>query len=401
MQFWNTPYHLSNRSRVLRYIVRKQPISRSTIVEALNLPRSLVTAITGDLIADGLVTELGKEKNFDTNNLGRKRLLLGLVPDSRYSIGIEITVNKFMFCLCNLAGELISSFNLEITTKELENINRTLLSGIKQLLSVSGADLHKIIGIGIALPGHLDRENGTLLSHANYWSTFNLNELAKLSNLNLPITAENNVRCMAYDKYLFDSKNCPENFAFLHIGAGIFCADFRNGLLSDGSYISGEIGHTIVNPEGNLCECGKIGCLQSYASDSCLIKKAQLLFTVSTDTVLHKLVNEAAAINMNTLLSAYKLGDTFVVGSIKEALRYIAVSAANSAIVLGSEKLYLHSRLCREELLSKEVDKLIKSHLHFFNNLEGTTVELLTFAENRAAIGAAALAIDRLLIRGK
>ena len=115
-----------------------------------------------------------------------------------------------------------------------------------------------------------------MVSHSSLWQDFNIGKLE--AALGMKVTAENNVRSMAYEKYLFDSRNCPEDFALLHAGAGIFCAAFRSGILSEGGYTSGEIGHTIVNPNGLRCECGKAGCLQTYTSESWLLRNC-LLYT--------------------------------------------------------------------------------------------------------------------------
>ena len=203
---------------------------------------------------------------------------------------------------------------------------------------------------------------------------------------------------MAYEKYLFDSRNCPEDFALLHAGAGIFCAAFRSGILSEGGYTSGEIGHTIVNPNGLRCECGKAGCLQTYTSESWLLRKARSAYQAFPNSVFHRIADSEDKLTLDHLLYAYQLGEPFAIQELREALYYLSIAAANSAIVLGVPKMYLNSRMFQNEMLRQEFLSFIEAQLSFVNNVCDQDIEILPFKSSRAAVGAAALAIDRLFI---
>lgn len=396
MKTWNNTKQLSNHSRVLRYIFRNQPVSRSEIVEDLSLPRSLVTSITASLISQGVVTELGKAETLEDGALGRRRLLIGIRPQARFSAGVEIGSRHFRFCITDLAGNVHRELCYAPSEEQIRRVNQSIVSGVEQLLQESGIPRDKILGIGVALPGHLNQASGHMVTHSALWDDFNSHILAE--EMGFPVTAENNVRAMAYEKYLFDIQSCPEDFALLHVGAGIFCADFRGGVLTEGSYISGEIGHTISNPEGQRCECGKTGCLQTYASESWLIKKAQRIWQYNPHSALRQIVSSPDAITQETVLDAYRLGDALVVQEIREALRYLGITAANIAIILGAQKLYLHSRMFQDDMLRDDLKALIEGQLSFVGSQEAEDVSILDFNPWRAAVGAAALAIDRLFI---
>lgn len=396
MKTWNNIKQLSNHSRVLRYIFRNQPVSRSEIVEDLSLPRSLVTSITSTLISQGIVVELGKAESIEDGALGRRRRLIGICPQARFSIGVEIGNRHFRFCITDLSGTVHQELCYVPSQEQIQCVNQSIVSGVRQLLEESGIPSDKILGIGVALPGHLDPQSGHMVTHSPLWKEFNCHALA--TELGLPVTAENNVRAMAYEKYLFDIQSCPEDFALLHVGAGIVCADFRGGVLTEGSYISGEIGHTISNPDGQRCECGKIGCLQTYASESWLIKKAQRIWQYDPNSVLRQIVQNPEQITLDTVLDAYRLGDTLVTREIREALRYLGIAAANLAIILGTQKLYLHSRMFQNEILRNELKALIENQLSFVGPQDSEDVSILDFNSWRAARGASALAIDRLFI---
>lgn len=396
MKTWNNTKQLSNHSRVLRYIFRNQPVSRSEIVEDLSLPRSLVTSITAGLIAQGVVAELGKAEALEDGTLGRRRLLIGICPQARFSVGVEIGSRHFRFCITDLAGEVHQELCYAPSQEQIRHVNQSIIAGVRQLLDRSGIAPDKILGVGVALPGHLNQQSGHMVTHSSLWGDFNSHMLA--DELGLAVTAENNVRAMAYEKYLFDIQSCPEDFALLHVGVGIFCADFRGGVLTEGSYVSGEIGHTISNPDGQRCECGKVGCLQTYASESWLIKKAQAIWQCAPHSVLRQIVHEPEQITLETVLDAYRLGDALVIQEIREAARYLGIAAANITIILGAKKLYLHSRMFQSDIFQRELKALIEGQLSFVGTQNAEDVSILDFDPWRAAVGAAALAIDRLFI---
>lgn len=396
MKTWNNTKQLSNHSRVLRYIFRNQPVSRSEIVEDLSLPRSLVTSITASLISQGIVTELGKAEALEDGTLGRRRLLIGVCPMARFSVGVEIGNRHFRFCITDLAGKVQHELCYVPSEEQIRCVNQSIVSGVQQLIEESGIPSDQVLGVGVALPGHLNQQSGHMVTHSSLWGDFNTHLLE--SELSMPVTAENNVRAMAYEKYLFDIQSCPEDFALLHVGAGIFCADFRGGVLTEGSYISGEIGHTISNPDGLRCECGKTGCLQTYASESWLVKKAQRIWQYNPHSILRQIAQEPEQINLETVLNAYRLGDALVTREIREALRYLGIAAANITIILGAKKLYLHSRMFQDDILRNDLKVLIEGQLSFVGTQDSEDVSILDFNPWRAAIGAAALAIDRLFI---
>ncbi|MHC9332795.1 ROK family protein, partial [Clostridium perfringens] len=102
-----------------------------------------------------------------------------------------------------------------------------------------------------------------------FWKNFNLKEILK--TITLPVYFKNNVKCMTLAERLFGSNNNNDNFIFFHISRGMFCSYMYNGkLYAENNLLVGEIGHIIVHPNGELCECGKRGCLQTYGSESCI-----------------------------------------------------------------------------------------------------------------------------------
>lgn len=395
---WDNIYKMSTASRLLRYIFRNAPVSRAGIAKSLDISPAMVTSITNSLITQGLVEDLGETEQGESGTVGRKRILIGFSGNARLSIGVELTKSNFYFCVTNLSGEILLMNKLPQDELEDGDVSKIISDGINQLTKSIGREMPPIIGAGIALPGHYDEIRHQFISHSGKWKSFDPDRIAQLTGLK--ITCENNVRAMAYQKYMFDIADCPENFVLIHIGAGIVCSQFSGGILIAGeSVISGEIGHTIANPDGQKCECGKIGCLQTYSSESWIIKKAQVIYESSIQTALHSMANDASDITLEIIMAAYGLGDTLITRIIQDAVKYLAAAISNIAIILSPKKLYLHGRILQNAIIRQELQSFVDSQLLFVDKSIAGEICVLDFSSTRAVTGAAAIAIDRLLIQ--
>ena len=386
----------SNTSRILRYIFRNKTVSRAEISENLGISPALVTASVSVLIKKGIVEDMQEFKDNLENTPGRKRLLIGINANYIYSVGVEFSQNAYSFCLTNLAGKIIAKSSLHPSGDDFANITQCIIKHTEALIKESGISKDQIIGIGIAVPGHMSEDNGHLISLSHLFDSFSPDRISQATGLTT--VCENNVRSMAYGQYLFHA-SVPESFVLVHVGAGIFCANVVDGKMVIGrSYTAGEIGHTIVNKEGTRCECGKYGCLQTYASESWLLKRAEILFNSSSSTMLHQLVQQSKDITIDHILTAYQLGDPSICGYISEAIKYLGISISNIFIVIGPQKVYLHSRLLNNESIRNQLKDYVNRQLLFVQNDLHDDLEILSYNSHTAAIGASALAIDRLLI---
>ncbi|MFG5498745.1 ROK family protein, partial [Enterococcus faecalis] len=108
-----------------------------------------------------------------------------------------------------------------------------------------------------------------------------------------------------------------------------------------------------------LCECGKRGCLQTYASEAWLLKHSQLIYKNSTSTFLHQLVDNETTISMETVMDAYNLGDPAILKLIDTAINFIALTLNNLNIILNSSKLFLHGRIFDNESIFRYLTQLL------------------------------------------
>lgn len=386
-----------NRSTILEYIFRHAPVARSTIARNTQITPATVTSISGDFIREGIIQEIGSDENPEETSPGRKKILLDLVPDRVYSMGVEFTKRHVRFLICDLRGNSVFQTSGLLETEVKENITEFLISKITEILDSHPEITRSLIGIGVAVPGHIDIQQDKVIINSSTFPGFSGKELKK--RLPFPVVLENNVRCMAFGRYLFDQTS-PETFAFFHSDLGMFCAMMKDSHLFQGTnYYAGEIGHTIVNPEGKKCECGKRGCLQTYCSETRLLKYCRLLYDSNASTVLTALKPSAEELTIEDVSRAFSLGDVQVGNYISTALKYLGITISNLAIIMNPDKIYLHCSLFSNEEISEELMDYIKQQLLFVDDPTDRTVQLLPFNPFEGPQGAAAYAIKQFYIQ--
>ncbi|WP_294187329.1 ROK family transcriptional regulator [uncultured Clostridium sp.] len=378
----------TNRSRILEYIFRNAPVSRATIAEQTDITPATVTMTITELINEEIVIDLGEVEQSD-NMAGRKRVLIDLNPNYCYEIGIEFNEKNISFCIADLKGNIIDELIYSTTYNEISNITEFIIKNTQILMQKNKHINNKILGIGIGVPGKINNNATELFSDSNIWENFFPKKIKE--RFNLPIVMDNNVKCMAMGMYLFEPKKSPENFSFFHLGIGMYCANVINGELFQGNdYISGEIGHTIVKVDGKSCECGKNGCLNTYASERWLIKTAKILLENKASIILDSLVKEDKEVNIEHIITAYNLGDEVIRQYIIEALKYLSMTISNLSMIINPTKIFLHGRLFEDKTLFNQFKSYIEKDLSFIGDKYFSNIELVTYKPINGAIGASA-----------
>jgi len=131
------------------------------------------------------------------------------------------------------------------------------------------------IGVGVGLAGIVNAKKGVLRYSPYFgWHDVPLVEILR-SRLLVPVYIDNDVNTLTLNEQLFGTGQGKENFITVTIGRGVGLGIVVNGqIYRGGNGAGGEFGHTIIDPEGHQCDCGKKGCLETYVSDPALLRLA-------------------------------------------------------------------------------------------------------------------------------
>lgn len=387
-----------NLATTLEYLYRHPQTSRTDIAKHTGMTPATVTALIKDLSKQNIVHETGVEFT-ETSGSGRRRKMITFTKQTKLLVGgLEINARGLYLSITDLFGDIISQADIPLEAFDPQMINETIINLIAQ--TTTELDPNNILGFGIAVPGHYRSATGKILTNNPLWQHFNLFEIKKA--VPYKFILKNNIDCMALGEYLFDPQNSPTQFNFLHVGLGIYNSFFNQTQLglSKNPYI-GETGHMIVELNGQPCECGKKGCLQTYISEKWLLKRAKKLFTTSRNTVLHSLVTEADELTLQDLITAYELGDEYIRWQFEKGIDLLVIAISNTLLIHPADKLYLNSELLNYPEFQQQILAKVNEQLRFMPFERNVTLEVLPFDPFRGSLGACALACLAFFIKHK
>jgi N-acetylglucosamine repressor len=343
-----------NRDLVLKTIFARQPISRAEIARITSLTRATVSEIVNTFLAEGLVEEVGLGSSIG----GKSPILLSLVADSRYLIGLNLGQDKFIGSVVNLLGELKETIEIPIS----DTNGKQALDYVFQILDQLIAKNWKpIIGIGVATPGLVNTREGVVLNAVNLdWQDLPLAKLIK-DRYRLPVCVVNDSQANAIGEFVYGANHEPEgNLVVVNVRHGIGAGILINGQLFQGDGGSaGEIGHVMVQPEGGrLCRCGKHGCLETISSAKAVVQRAREL---AGDFPNSELAKDPAKINLNAVVDAFQKNDPLALLVARDAARYIGFSLATLVGALNIQDIVLTGEMSR--LGSTWLDQIRESML--------------------------------------
>lgn len=258
-----------NRGLVLKLAVMGKDPSRISITRETGLSKMTVTNITAGLINDGYLIETCRQKS---GAAGRSPVLLDISPKAPVILGVYIARDKMEAALSDLRGALLWRDSVKLQAETSESIRSKLSDMAKRACSSAK---NRIMGIGVAAIGPIDQANGIILNPTNFYGIENLPVKYILESVcNAPVYTSNDANAAALAELLLGAGRRLDNFIYIGvsdgIGAGIISG---KALYQNGSGYAGEVGHTTINFDGELCGCGNKGCLELYANISVLLKR--------------------------------------------------------------------------------------------------------------------------------
>lgn len=258
-----------NKSLVLNIVRDHGSISRTDIAHAAHLSLATVSGITGELIEQGLIYE--HEEGTSTG--GRRPILLALNPHAGLVAGAKLTETHVIVALTDLNSEVVDQRQLSVgEDKSPEAIVAVLEEAVTGLRE---AHPHRaVLGMGVGMAGGIERRSGVCrFSPFLGWRDVPLRSILE-KRLGLPVVIENDVNTLTMAEKWFGSGVGLSDFLVITLGRGIGMGMVLNGqLYRGGCGGGGEFGHTTITPDGPQCDCGKRGCLETFASDPAILKR--------------------------------------------------------------------------------------------------------------------------------
>ena len=385
-----------NTAVLLDALRRFAPLSRAELASRTGLNRSTVSIIVNSLIEEGLI----QETYLQNSKVGRPGMMLELNPKGGFAIGIELGVDFISIILTDFIArvqwreQVCSDPNedqITILDRAATLTQHALDYGLSQGL--------RPLGIGVGVPGLVDLRQGKLIFAPNlHWSNVPL-RLIWSQHFNLPIFVENEANAAALGEYYFGAAQGVDSFIYLSAGIGLGAGIVLDGKLFRGSngYAS-EVGHMTVDPNGELCGCGKRGCWETQVGPRAVLRRVRKTLESGVPSALCDLVeSDLERISFESVVQAAGQGDSVALGALQEVGERLGVGVANLVNVFNPELIVLGGALnLASTILLPIVERLIRENA-LTPACENVRVSASAHGIDACLMGTVALVLDDIL----
>ena len=317
--------------------------------------------------------------------------------EKRYCVGIDLGGTSIKFGLLDQAGEPgRAGTTLDLPTPQAgaDAVLQQMVDGARQLMAKNGLSNGDVAAIGVGSPGPLKMSLGIIIETPNIPGMTNVPVVATIQKaLHLPTVLENDANAAGFGEYVVLQKTGIRNMVFLTLGTGV-----GGGIVVDGKVVRGaheigaELGHMIVQPGGEPCNCGQCGCLERYSSATFLSQRAQRMIEGGAASSLRAVLERQGTLNSKDINQARKAGDAVAAKVWDDAAMYLGVACVNMARSLDPDLIVLGGGMAKA---GDDILLPVREHFHRMTwkiTRNETDIVLAKLGNDAGYIGAAGVA---------
>ena len=381
------------KKTILRLCIQSGEYSIAALSEQINTSVPTVTKLIGELMDEGFMIELGKSGTSG----GRRPSIYGLNPEAGYFIGLDIRHTHASIAVTDFKGGLVCfedniPFILEIDEACLHTISKN----IRDFFVEHDLDWNRVLGMGISVAGRVNPKTG----YSNLYSFDPDRPINKIlsEDLDIPVVIENDSRAMTYGEYLSGVVKKERNVLFFNVSWGLGMGMILDGRLYYGtSGYSGEFGHFPLLDNDQICRCGKVGCLETGASGSALVRMISEQLQAGRASSLSRIFKDQGKVNLNDIFKAVQEEDILTIETIEKIGANLGRGLAGLINVFNPQLVVLGGKVAMAgDYLLLAVRSAVKRHAQTIAN-QDTAIKFSKLRNQAAPIGDCMLSRSHLL----
>jgi N-acetylglucosamine repressor len=299
--------------RVLSHLYQEESCTLAQLAELLYTSVPSVTSLVDELVEQGWVCTTGTA----SGNNGRRPVLFSLNPNGHYVIVLDSSTHDTHIMLVNPLRQVVFQCSVDTHLENNAQFLSFLVSFIQESIRESTVDPKAIIGMGLAIPGLIDSRRSLNLTYPNLNLTDQPFTTWLEQKLGYPVYLINDSKATALGENRFGSAQGKKHALSINIDWGVGLGIILNGEVFQGaSGFAGELGHIQIDPDGELCYCGKVGCLDTFTSASSLVRRVQRAVSEGCTSKLAIYQNDISQITINRVIDAAHAGDSFAIDEL-------------------------------------------------------------------------------------
>ncbi len=339
-----------NRAVVLDLIqFADDGISRVEIAQRTGLTPQAVSGIVRRLLDDGVAIEDGSTGSTG----GKPRTTLRINPRAGWALGLHVEPFQLACVLVDLLGQPVAIRRRPLApVADPADVLAVMVELVDEVLAAADIPRDRVLGLGLAAPGPIDQDLGLVVSPPQlaHWLRVPIRQMLEQAT-GLPVTMDNDATAAAIGERRAGAGRGVGNFAYFYLGTGIGGGLFLgHHVHRGGSLNAAEFGHMTVNPDGPVCYCGNVGCLERLIGPTALVAdvRQRLERAHEGDGILaaaHR--DDPSSVDYTAICAAAAAGDPLAVTIIEDAaalLAHVVVNVVNAVdvdlIILGGRSIH-------------------------------------------------------------
>jgi glucokinase len=316
-----------------------------------------------------------------------------------YRIGIDLGGTNIAAGLVNEKGEIVKKLSVPTNAdRAAEEIAADIVKLCHGVCNESGVSADEVLSVGIATPGIADDESGEVVYANNLpFRHFPIRKLVSEGFYNKPVHIANDANAAALGEAAFGAANGTSNSVMITLGTGVgggIIIDKKIFCGSNGA--GGELGHIVIEYNGQPCSCGRKGCWEAYSSATALIRmtkeKIEECHAAGRPTIMDELVAKKGKVSGITAFAAMREGDEAAKEVVDTYLRYLAIGLGNIVNIFQPEVISLGGGISNEgQSLVEAIVPLVQKEQYGGGIVHVAEIKIAKLGNDAGIIGAAML----------
>lgn len=381
----------SQKLRILKFLYLQGATTNAEICKAFNFSLPTSMSLINTLIKEGLIIKQGRGISLG----GRKPDLFAIKPGTFYVLSININRFNIRFAIVDNTNSILIEENIPSKISSEINIVDTLFNSATTLINNSGVDTNKLLGIGISMPGLVSSKEGKNFTYFLSGQESLSLQAALKEQFDKPVYILNDAKSACLAESLFGEAKNKEDVLVISMDWGVGLGIVMGGkMLTGTSGFAGEFGHIPMEEDGELCHCGKRGCLETIASGLALVNKAKKGLLAGETSLLSTMAGDDKELNPELIIEAANCGDQFSINILSEVGSNLGKGIAILIQIFNPELIILEGKIAEAEkfittpiqqsmniycmIQLKEKTKIVLSKLGNNSQLLGSTAAVVT-----------------------
>jgi len=311
----------------------------------------------------------------------------------KFSIGIDLGGTNIAAGIVDENNRILGKASIKTNApRPAAEIVRDMAEAARLAAEQAGVCLKDAVSCGIGTPGTADPETG-IVAYANNLGFRNtpLQQMMEEA-IGVPTRIENDANAAAYGESIAGAAKDAKNAIMITLGTGVGGGIIINKKVYGGMDNAGaELGHMVIEMDGEPCGCGRKGCFESYGSATALINQTRKAMEQNPDSALWSICPTLEEVNGKTAFDGMRMGDPVGTEVVRRYIEYLSVGTANLVNIFRPEVFCIGGGICKEgDTLLGPIREYVKREC-YNSGSAGTRICVAELGNDAGIIGAAAL----------